>query len=160
MRRFFTLLALPALALPAVARAQATSAAPSASDRVTARALAHEGYEAETHGQYAEAADRFQRAEALVHAPTLELGLARAEVGLGKLVEAHETYRRIVREELAPGAPAPFAKAVEDARRELTAIEPRLAWVTIDVPGPPPASVSVSVDGVSLPAAVLGIKRA
>jgi hypothetical protein len=161
MRRFFTLLALPALGLPAIARGQATSAAsPSDSDRVTARALAHEGYEAETHGQYAEAADRFQRAEALVHAPTLELGLARAQAGLGKLVEAHETYRRIVREELPAGAPAPFAKAVDDARRELAALEPRLAWVAIEVRGPQPSSTRVSVDEESLPAAALGTRRA
>jgi hypothetical protein len=158
MRRFVATLLWPALLLPSVAYAQKESSTDA--DHLTARALAHEGYEAQKRGQYAEAADRFQRAEALVHAPTLELGLARAEVGLGKLVEAHETYRRIVREELVPGAPAPFAKAVDDARRELTAIEPRLAWITIDVPGPSPSSVRVSVDGVSLPAAVLGIKRA
>ena len=158
MRLLFSTLLVPALLLPASARAQ--TAAPSDADRMTARALAHDGYEAQTHREYAVAEDRFRRAESLVHAPTLELGLARAQVGLGKLVEAHETYRRIVREPLAPAAPAPFARAVADARRELAALEPRLAWVTVDVHGAPSSDVTVSVDDAAFPAAALGIKRA
>lgn len=158
MRLLFSTLLLPALLLPAVAGAQ--TAAPSDADRMTARALAHDGYEAQTHREYAVAEDRFRRAESLVHAPTLELGLARAQVGLGKLVEAHETYRRIVREPLAPDAPAPFAKAIAHAREELAALEPRLAWVTLDVHGAPSSDVTVSVDDAAFPAAAFGIKRA
>ena len=158
VRLLFSTLLLPALMLPAAAGAQ--TAAPSDADRMTARALAHDGYEAHTHREYAVAEDRFRRAESLVHAPTLELGLARAQVGLGKLVEAHETYRRIVREPLAADAPAPFARAVADAREELAALEPRLAWMTLDVQGAPPSDVTVSVDDATFPAAALGIKRA
>jgi hypothetical protein len=153
-----TLLLPLLLSVPSVARAQA--AAPSDADRVTARALAHEGYEAQTHGDYAQAADRFRRAEALVPAPTLRLGLARAQAGMGKLVEAHETYRHIVRGALAPDAPAPFVKAVDDARVELAALEPRLAWVTIDVVGPPESAVTLVLDDAPFPAGGLGTKRA
>src|SRR3954471_15087061 len=87
-----------------VARAE-----PSASDRATARVLADEAGEALDQKNYEVAADRFGGADALVHAPTLLLGLARAEVGLGKLVEASENYQRIVREGVTPGAPAAFA---------------------------------------------------
>jgi hypothetical protein len=152
------LVCLPLLLSSSVARAQATS--PSDADRVTARALAHEGYEAQMHGDYARAVDRFRRADALVDAPTLLLGIARGQVGLGKLVEADETYRRIVRTTLAPDAPAPFAKAVEDAKRELAALEPRLAWVTIGVVGPPESIVAVTLDDVPLSSAVLGSRRA
>jgi hypothetical protein len=144
--------------LPSIAHAQL--APPSDADRMTARALAHEGYEAETHGDYAQAAERFRRADALVHAPTLLLGLARAQVGLGQLVEAHETYWRIVRGQLAPDAPPPFAKAVEDAKRELAVLEPRLPWITIDVIGPPGSAVTVTLDDVPFPAGGLGTKRA
>lgn len=139
--------------VPSVAKAQ-----PSDADRTTARALAREGYEAQKHGRFELAADRFQRADALVHAPTLLLGLARAQVGLGKLVEAHEIYERILREPLAPGAPTPFAKAVEDARRESPLLAARLAWVTLDVHGP--AAPEVYVDDVLVPAAALGVKWA
>ena len=52
---------------------------------------------------YERAAELFQQAEGLMHAPTLLLGLARAQAGLGKLVSAHETYIRVTREPLPDG---------------------------------------------------------
>ncbi len=133
-------------------------ASKSVADRATARALAHEGYEAQQQGRYALAADRFERAEALVHAPTLLLGLARAQVGLGKLVEANETYRRILREPLAKGAPGPFVKAVEDAGHEDADLAARLAWVTLVVIGPP--SSQVLLDDTAVPPAAQGVRSA
>src|SRR5579883_2443273 len=48
------------------------------------------------------------RAEALVHAPTHLLYIARTEAKLGQLVEASETYARIQHEALAPDAPKAF----------------------------------------------------
>ena len=56
--------------------------------RNTARALGQEGHDALDRSDFATAADRFARADALVHAPTFVLGLAQAQVGLGKLVSA------------------------------------------------------------------------
>jgi hypothetical protein len=153
MKAIGLLLVLASSMAPEVALAQASDA-----DRATARALAGQGYEAQKRGDYAIAADDFERADTLVHAPTLQLGLARAQVGLGKLVEAQETYRRIIREGLDASAPAPFAKAVEDAKREVTALGPRLAWVTIDVRGP--SAPSVVMDSTAVPPAALGVKRA
>lgn len=139
--------------IPAIARSE-----PSDADRATARALAREGYEAEKRGQYAIAADRFGRAEALVHAPTLLLGLARAQTGLGKLVEAQEIYERIIREPLAPNAPPPFAKAVEDAKKERADLVPRIAWITLVVSGA--ASPEVTLDDTPVTAAALSVRRA
>jgi hypothetical protein len=153
MRAIGLLFALAGSMAPGVALAQASDA-----DRATARALASKGYEAQKRGDYAVAVDDFERADTLVHAPTLQLGLARARAGLGKLVEAQETYRRIIREGVDAGAPAAFAKAVEDARREVTDLAPRLAWVTIDVRGP--STPSVVLDGTLVPTAALGVKRA
>jgi hypothetical protein len=151
-------LAASTLAFPGLAAAQT---APSDADRATARALAHEGYEAQKHERYALAADRFERAEALVHAPTLLLGLARAQVGLGKLVEANETFRRILREPLAPGAPAPFASAVKSAASEDAEVAARLAWVTLVVSGVNgPTVPEVRLDGEAVPAAALGVRFA
>jgi hypothetical protein len=151
MKRFLSLLAGVWL-VSGVAYAQPTDA-----DRALARSLAREGLEAQQHSQYAIAADRFSRADALVHAPTLLLGLARAQVSLGSLVTAHETYERIVREPLPPHAPAVFGKAVDDAKRELAALTPRLASVTIRVDGA--ASPEVTIDDVRVPVAALGVKR-
>ena len=137
--------------------ARVALAQPSDADRATARSLAHEGFDAQQRGDYAVAVERFSRADALVHAPTLLLGMARAQVGLGKLVAAHETYQRIVREPLEPRAPAVFGKALADAKRELAALAPRLSWVTIRVEGV--TSADTTIDGTPVPAAALGVRR-
>src|SRR3954463_15780886 len=84
---------------------------PTSADRATARALAREGQAALDRHNFALAEDRFARADALLHAPTLLLGVARAQVGRGELVEAQESYNRILREGIAPGSPAPFYRA-------------------------------------------------
>jgi hypothetical protein len=148
------------LAATGLAVSGTASAQPAASDadRATARALAREGADAQKREQYALAADRFERAEALVDAPTLLLGLARAQVGLGKLVEANETYRRILREPLAPHASAPFVAAVKSAAREDAEIASRLAWVTLVVNGP--TTAEVLLDDVPVSAAALGVPLA
>jgi hypothetical protein len=131
---------------------------PSASDRATARVLADEAGDALDKKNYEVAADRFARADALVHAPTLLLGLARAQAGLHKFVEAQENYQRILREGVPAGAPPAFAKALQDAQRELKTVTSKLAWVTVTVKEP--ATSVVTIDGTELPRAALDVKRA
>ena len=144
------------------ARAAEPAAAPptvelSSADRATARTLAQEGYVALRDKDYSTAADRFRRALAIVKAPTLLRDLARAQVGLGKLVDAHESYNQIIREGVAPDAPAPWVKAVADAKAEIGPITPRLPWITITVSGP--AHPRVTIDGAPIAEAALGVKR-
>ncbi len=147
------LCAILSLALcPAVASAQVSDA-----DKATARALAQQAQDALERRDFATAADRFERAGELVHAPTLELGLARAQVGLGKWVAAHETYNRVARETLPAGAPPAFTKALGDAARELASLEPRIPTVTIVVEGAP--SAKVTLDGAPVSSALLGVGR-
>jgi hypothetical protein len=126
-------------------------------DRATARKLAQQGQDALDHKDYTTAVDRFDRARQLIAAPTIALGLARAQVGLGKLVAAQETYARIVREGVAPGASAVFTKAVADARAELDALEPRIPTVVIELKGA--TSAKVTLDGAIIPAAAIGVSR-
>jgi hypothetical protein len=133
-------------------------AQPSASDRATARALAEEGGEALDRKNYEIAADRFARADALVHAPTLSLELARAQVGLRKFVEAQESYLRIIREGVPPGSPPSFTKAFQDAQKEIKAIAPRLGWVTLTITGA--NAFIANIDGNEVPKAALDVKRA
>ena len=133
-------------------------AEPSAADRATARALAGEGYQALQEKDYATAADRFSRADALVHAPTLMIDWARSLAGLGKLVEAQERYEQIVREGVEPKAPKSWHRALADAGAELAQLKPRLAWVTISVSGA--AQPEVTIDGAPVPAAAIGVRRA
>jgi hypothetical protein len=155
LRRSFAVLLFALTLAPATALAQ-----PSDFDRTTARTLGQEGHEALDKKDWATAADRFARADALVHAPTFLLGLAQAQVGLGKLVTALETYNRILREGLPASPPPAFKRALDDARKEFDALSPRIPYVTIQVAGPGAASAKVSVDGVDVPTAALGVKRA
>jgi len=134
------------------------NAEPSAADRATARSLATEGYWALHDKRYAEAADRFGRADALVHAPTLTLDWARSLVGLGQFVEAQERYELIIREGVDAKAPPSWQRALSDAKTELAALRPRLSWVTITVKGT--ADAHVSIDGVAVPPAAVGVRRA
>jgi len=136
----------------------AASAEPSAADRATARSLAGEGYWALHDKRYADAADRFSRADALVHAPTLTLDWARSLVGLGQFVEAQERYELIIREGIDPKAPPSWQRAFTVAKAELAALRPRLAWVTITVTGGNDAHVTI--DGVAVPTAAIGVRRA
>jgi len=127
-------------------------------DRATARALALEGHDALQKKDYRTAADRFGRADALVHAPTLVVDWARALQGLGRLVEAHEKYELVLREGVGDGAPKSWLRALEDAKKELDALKPRLGWVTVILKDPPDASVKI--DGVLVPPAAVGVRRA
>jgi hypothetical protein len=146
------------IAAMALAFARPALAEPTDADRATARALAEEGAAALDAKKYDVAADRFARADQLVHAPTLLLALAQAEVGLGKYVEAQENYLRIMREGVPAGAPPAWKRAVETAQEEVKAIAPKLAWVTVTVAGAD--SFNTTVDGTLFPKAALGIKRA
>lgn len=133
-------------------------AEPNEADRATARALALEGHTALTKKDYATAVDRFARADALVHAPTLVVDWARALQGLGRFVEAHEKYELVLREGVDSSAPKPWLRALEDAKKELEALKPRLGWVTVTVKEP--ANATVKIDGVLVPPAAVGVKRA
>jgi hypothetical protein len=129
----------------------------SAADRATARELGQDGQTALDAKNYAAAEDLFRRADALFHAPTLLLGYARAEAGLGKLVNASEAYNRVVREGVAPGGPEAFVKAVEAAKSEAPPVEARIASVTVVVSGPD--NPTVTLDDQPLPVAALGVRR-
>ncbi len=137
---------------PTVALAQSSDA-----DKATARDLAVEGYKALQANDYAAAADRFTHADALYHAPTVTIGLARAHVGLGKLVSAQELYSRIVQETLPPNASTAIRKAVRDAQKELDALARRIPSVVITVKGND--APRVTLDGIEVRAAALGLKR-
>ena len=128
-------------------RAQAEQQ-PSAADRTTARRLGNEGVIALKSGDYDIAADRFERANDLVAAPSFLVLLARARVGQGRLVEAYEIYRTIIREGVQPDKPEAFKRALADAKAEMKGVEPRLAWVAVNVVGARPEQVEVTLNGV------------
>jgi hypothetical protein len=154
-RRFLiATLLLSAALTPTAAHAQTSDA-----DKGTARDLAIEGYKALQASDYTAAIDRFTRADALYHAPTVILGLARAHVGLGKLVTAQELYNRIAHETLPANASTASKKAVADAQKELDALALRIPGVILDVKVKGAVAAKVTLDGAEVPTAALGVKR-
>lgn len=148
--------------LTARAAAEPAAAAPASdADRAAARELYNRGVELQQKGQYADALDKFQRAQAVVSAPTNLLRIAQCQAGLGKLVAAAETYRLIQRTELAPNAPQPFVDAKKQAANELGALEPRIPMLTLNVQGLPknPENLSVQIGAEPMNAALIGVAR-
>ncbi len=133
--------------------------AQSASDKATARQVATEGISLYRAGKYADALDRFKRAQALYDAPVHLLYIARSEAKLGHLVEASETYRSLDHVTLPDSAPPAWVQAVDDGRKELAVLEPRVPKLRIVVHPSAPSDATLKIDGAPESAAVLGIAR-
>lgn len=128
-------------------------------ERAGARAAATQGAQAFSEGRWDAAIDMFSRAESLVHSPVHLLYQARAYVKLGQLVKARETYLKIIGEELPADAPAVFRDARSDAEKELEVLEPRVPYVSVVVQGAGGKDVRVTMDGVAVPPALIGVPR-
>jgi hypothetical protein len=155
MRKGLTLFATYLSVTLAAASAFAQSSAEE--DKAQARELAKAGFAALDAQDWARAEDAFRRADAIYHAPTLTVALARAQVHLGKLVEAWESYHRVVVEGALPGANEAMLEAVENAKKEIGPVEQRRATVTLDVSGA--AHPTLTLDGVPIDAFVSGVPR-
>lgn len=119
-------------------------------DTATARSLFEQGVELAAAGDWAGAADRFERSERLRHSPVVAYNLANAWVELGRLVEAAELLRQIEKEETAkPGVK-------KDARTLLSQLEPRIATLVVEVESQPPPK-DVRVNDRPLPEAAIGV---
>jgi len=153
MKRTGNLLILAALALAEPLLAQETDDA----TRSVARDLGYQGVDAYKAGDYATAVDKLGRAFAAVRMPTLGLWLARALVQQGKLVEASERYAEVERCEVAAGQVATQKEAQSEAAAERLALVPRVPGIRIDIQGTSPSEVQVTIDGVPVPTALLGV---
>ena len=127
------------------------------SDRATARALAEEGYNALRAQRFDVADDRFRRADALIHAPTLVVDDGRALMGLGHYVEAQERFELVLREGVADNAPAVWKAALQDAAKLLEEVKPKVAWLTVTVPNV--SHPHVKIDGRPISQAAIGNAR-
>ena len=82
-------------------------------ERAAARDLFKEGDELQRAGKFADALDKFQRAERAYDAPTNVVRIAECQAALGRLVESAETYRSALRAPLPPGSPQAFQTAMD-----------------------------------------------
>jgi len=150
------LLGLALLAVTPLAHAQQVSDA----DRTAARDLYIEGTQLQQQGRYAEALDRFQRSLAVFPtAPTTAFRIGQCKMALGQLVEAAEELRLVATTPLPAGANPDFVKAKNDATVELAALEPRIPKLRINVLPAGLQGLSVSIDNVVVPAALVGVAR-
>ena len=137
----------------------APAGAQSAADKATARQLAIEGVEAFRKKDYAGALSKLSRAQNLYDAPVHLIYIARASAKLGKLVEAAEAYRKLVRTRLGADAPDAFREAVENGKKELPQLEPRIPKLRIDVEPADIEDLEVRVGQSQVPVAALGANR-
>ena len=133
--------------------------AQSAADKATARQLAVQGIKLYGDGKYSEALDKLERAQTLYDAPVHLLYIARCQHKLGMLVESAETYRRLVRVPLGVDAPQAFRDAISDGKKELSQVEPKVPTLRVDVQPANVQGLQLSIDGVQVSAAVVGIER-
>ena len=125
-------------------------------ERAAARDLFKQGDELQHAAKFADALDKFQRAQQVFSAPTNMLRIAECQAWLGRLVESAESYRAVVRTPLPAGSPQAFQAAVDQARGELGQLEPRVPKVTVQVTPAEISGVQLHIDGQSVPAALVG----
>jgi hypothetical protein len=141
--------------------ASTARAEPSAADKETARRLMSDGRSKRDAGDLRGALEAFKAADALMDVPTTSLEVARTEIAMGQLVEAHEKLLAIDRIEAAPNEPKPFAEARVAAQSLANEVEARIPTLKIVIVGAAPdAAFRVSVDGAEVPAASLVAPRA
>ena len=154
MRTLVLIAALGAAAVtwPSLAAADVTDA-----ERAAARDLFKQGDELQRAGKFAEALDKFQRAEQVIQAPTNVLRVAECQAALGKLVEASESYRTVIRWTLQPGSPPAFQSAVDQAKGELAQVEPRVPKLLVQATPSQVQNAQLIVDGTAMPGALIGV---
>jgi hypothetical protein len=116
-------------------------------ERDAARALADSAFAFFEKAEYANALERFQQAEKIVHAPPHLLYIARCHDKLGALFAARKAYSDVMVETLADDAPPAFAEAQRTARKELAALNARIPSITVTVVGPPGEATQLALDG-------------
>jgi hypothetical protein len=126
--------------------------------RAAARTLGYAGVESYQVGDFEAASAKLEKAYQVLQVPSLGLWSARALEKRGLWVEAAERYRQIARLPLGAGEAAVQQKAQIDARDELSALEPKLPKVIIELEGAEVDQVTLRVDGKPVATALIGVE--
>jgi hypothetical protein len=118
-----------------------------------------EGRDFRDKGDLQGALARFQAADGIMHVPTTAFEVARTEVALRLLVEARDTIATIRKMLPKPTDPQPFTEARNRAEELDASLAQRIPALTIVLDGAAPSSATVTVDGVRVPAAAIGLPR-
>jgi hypothetical protein len=160
MRARATALAIAGLAWVSLVSASVRASEPSPADKATARGLMEQGYDALDRGDAAAAVQAFRAADALIHVPTTAYAFARADVAVGRLLEANEALVGLERMPVVDGESADFTTARRRGAELLLAIKERIPEVRLVLDGmPADTTVSIQFDDEKVPVAVLGTPR-
>lgn len=127
--------------------------------RDAARNLGLAGVEAYQAGNYDAASDKLEKAYTLMNVPSLGLWSARALAKRQLLVEAATRYFDVVSLQLPEGDATVQQQAQHDAQAELEQLRPQIPRLTIRVSGADAADVALSIDGLQVPASIIGKPR-
>ena len=152
-----TLVALSLSTAPRVGWAQPDPS--SDTDRAAARELGENAVTAYQAGEFAKAYDLFKRAHAIVGLTTTGLYMARCLVTLNRFVEASERYVEVTRMPLPPDAQEIHAEAKTTAAEEREDLLPRIPKLLVKLSGADLEGVVVTLDGIAVPPALLGVER-
>lgn len=155
------LLAALSLSTAAHSQQEAAAAAPVVDDatRATARELANGASDAYRAADYAKAYDGFNRAFRLVGVPALGVWSARSLEKLGRMVEASERYRDVIKLQLPEGAAPSFRESQKDAERELAELLPRIPSLLLAIEVKEGDGTLASIDGRPISSALIGVKQ-
>lgn len=132
--------------------AQRSDDAPDETDTAAARALFEDGLRFSDAQDPARAADRFRRSLDLRYSVVVAYNLASTLGQIGRVVEASELLRPIIRDRSAP-------EQIRAAAQELLErVTPRIARLRVRIEGAR-ERVDVMLDGEALPEALIGVPR-
>ena len=121
----------------------------------TTRELARQGLEAFDAGRMDEAVEKLSRAYAVVHLPTLAVATARALAKKGKLVAASELYLEATHIPREKSWQPTQEEAQRDAEKERATLLPRIPRLGLVIIGATATDVTVSIDDVTVPQALI-----
>ena len=143
---------------PASAQYSAEKETPGEGDshtRTAARTIAAQGAEAFERRDYLAALDLFERAGALVDAPTIVVMQARTLVELRRWVEAADRYSLAMNLKSPDSGNPAFQQAVQAAAAEAEALRARIPLLKVKLQGT--RSAEVWLDGRQLPPPLVGV---
>lgn len=135
------------------------AAQPSAADKQRAGELMVSGDQQAAEGRLEQALTSYMQADAIMGVPTTGLAVARVLERMGRLVQARDAALRVTQMPSAPDEAEPLKDARVDAAKLLGALEQRLPALVLVLAAPPEANASVTLDGVQVPPAQLGVEQ-
>ena len=142
----------PALAQPAAPPPTAEAAPPSAAELSAARQLFGEALDAEDHGDWKGALERYERIRKVTVSPVLYFHLGACHEALGNVVEAINAYE-LASQEAQKKRDREVAK---ESKAQLDKLRPRVALLTLTLVPAGMDDVSISLDGTPIRAALAG----